>query len=148
MDTCLKLKEFLDHSTKQCHYFYLVKKCGHLNCKTCLLPCLPWQTFQKLHDLLDPISDYHNEDHYKSFSYVFGKVTTEEHHPSGKLTKKKKKLDRIPFNPLKQHSMNTNLIIECTKCNKPHIVYAQKKISARCVQAFKRVTHDLLFVLI
>ena len=44
--------------------------------------------------------------------------------------------------------MNTNLIIECTKCNKPHIVYAQKKISTGCVQAFKRVTHDLLFVLI
>ena len=25
LDKCAKLKEFLDHSTKQCHYFYSVK---------------------------------------------------------------------------------------------------------------------------
>ena len=45
LDKCLKLKEFLVHSTKQRHYFYSIKKCGDLNCKTCLLLRLPLQTF-------------------------------------------------------------------------------------------------------
>ena len=144
LDKRLNLKEFLDHSTKQRHYFYSVKKCGDLNCKTCLLPCLPLQTFQKLHHLPDPMPDERNESNYKSFSDVFGNVTTEEHRHSKKLAKKIPL--GIPFNPSKRHAMNANLNIECTKCNKPRIVYAQKKISAGRVRAFKRVTHDLLFV--
>ena len=45
LDKCLNLKEFLVHSTKQRHYFYSIKKCGDLNCKTCLLLRLPLQTF-------------------------------------------------------------------------------------------------------
>ena len=40
LDKRLNLKVFLDHSTKQRHYFYSVKKCCDLNCKTCLLPYL------------------------------------------------------------------------------------------------------------
>ena len=80
-DKRLKLKEFLDHSTKQRHYFYSIKKCGDSNCKTCLPPRLPLQTFQKLHHLPDPMPDERNEGHYKTFSDVFGKVTTEEHRP-------------------------------------------------------------------
>ena len=60
--------------------------------------------------------------------------------------KQKKKSHRIPFNPSKQHAINTNLIIECTECNKPRTVCAQKTISAGRVRTFKRVTHDLLFV--
>ena len=40
LDKRLNLKVFLNHSTKQRHYFYSVKKCCDLNCKTCLLPCL------------------------------------------------------------------------------------------------------------
>ena len=87
LDKRSKLKEFLDHSTKKPHY-YSVKKYGDLNCKTCLPPCLPLQTFQKLHHLDDPIPDERNVGHYNCFSDVFGKMTTEEHGPSKKLTKK------------------------------------------------------------
>ena len=68
--------------------------------------------------------DEGNEGHYKGFPDVFGKVTT-EHRLSKKLAKKNS--HRIAFNPSKQQAMNTNLIIECTECNKPRIVYAQKK---------------------
>ena len=66
------------------------------------------------------------------------------HRPSKKLAKKN--LHGISFNPSKQHAMNTNLIIKCTECNKLRIVYAQKKMSARQVQAFKWVAHYLLFI--
>ena len=77
----------------------------------------------------------------KVFQTFWGKVTTEEHRPSRKLANKNS--HGIPFNPSKQHAMNTSLIIKCTKCNKPRIVYVQKKISIERVQAFKRVTYDL-----
>ena len=42
--------------------------------------------------------------------------------------------------------MNTNLTTECTKCNKPCLVFAKKKISARRLETFKRVNHDFLFL--
>ena len=80
----------------------------------------------------------------KNFQVFFGKVTTEEHCPSKKLGNKNS--HGVPFNPSKQHALNTNLIIECTKCNKPRIVYAKKKISTGRVRVFKRVTYDLLLV--
>ena len=86
-------------------------------------------------------ADERNEGHCKSFSDFLGKVTTEEHRPSKKLANKNS--HGVPFNPSKQHAMNTNLIIEC---NKPRIVYAQKKISTGRVRVFKRVTYDLLLV--
>lgn len=75
-------------STKQSHYFHSVIKCGYLNCKTCLPPCLPLQTFQKLHYLPNPMTGECKEGHYKKFSDVFGKVTTAEYCPSKKLAKK------------------------------------------------------------
>ena len=134
----------MDQSTKQRNYFYSIKKCGDLNCNTCLPLHLSLKAFQKLHHLPNPIPGECNECQYKSFSDVFGKMTTKEHHLS--ITFAKKKLHRIPFNPLKQIAMNANLIIECTECNKLCIVYTQKKISTGHVPAFKRVTHDLLFV--
>ena len=83
-DKCLKLKEFLDHSTKQHHYFYSIKKCGNLKYKTCLPPHLPLQTFQKLHHLPDPMLI----SAMKAITKVFGKVTTVEHRPSKKVSQK------------------------------------------------------------
>ena len=71
-------------------------------------------------------------------------MTTEEHSPSKKLANKNS--DGVPFNLSKQYAMNTNLTIEYTECNKPRIVYAQKKISTGRVRVFKRVTYDLLLV--
>ena len=55
------------------------------------------------------MTDEFNKGDYKSFSDVFGKVTAEEHRPSKMLPKKYS--HGIPFNPLKQYAMNTNLII-------------------------------------
>ena len=88
--------------------------------------------------------DERNEGHYKSFSDVFGEVTTEEHRPSRKLAKKTS--HGIPFNPSKQHTINTNLITECTECKKFVLSMRRKKISAGNVRASKRVIYDLLYV--
>ena len=80
-----------------------------------------------------------NEGHYKFFKYFW----ESDHRRTSHFKKvSQKNSHRIPFNPSKQHAMNTNLIIECTECNKACVVYAQ---SGR-VRAFKRVTHDLSFV--
>ena len=65
--------------------------------------------------------DGRNEGHYKSFSDVFRKVTTGEHHPSKKLAKKNS--HGIPFNPSKQHAMNTN------ESNKSRQTTSNKSIS-------------------
>ena len=70
LDRHPKLKEFLDHSSKQRRYFYSVN---------CLPLHQPLQTLQKLYHLPDTMPDECNKGHYKHFSNFFGKVTTEEH---------------------------------------------------------------------
>ena len=45
LDKRLKLKIFLDHSTKQRNYFHSFKKYDNLNYKTCQPPRLPLKTF-------------------------------------------------------------------------------------------------------
>ena len=45
LDKRLRLKIFLDHSTKQRNYFHSFKKYDNLNYKTCQPPRLPLKTF-------------------------------------------------------------------------------------------------------
>ena len=79
-----------------------------------------------LKHLPDPMpSD--DSKHYKAFHEVIGTETDEFHMPSLKITKSRK--HNIRSNPLQQHALNTQLVIKCNKCDKPRIVFAQKKLT-------------------
>ena len=94
--------------------------------------------------LPDPVPDEQNEGHYKPFNQVFGTETSEKYLPSKTLAAKK--THGIPFSPSKQHASNTNIVIMCTECQKPRLVYAQKKVSPPVATKFKRLISDLLFI--
>ena len=51
----------------------------------------------------------------------------------------------ITFIPLLQHAKNTGLTVKCTECNKPRLVYSQKKISVSLPRKFKLATDKLWF---
>ena len=126
LDKCAKLKWFLDHSTKQCHYFY--SAAYHLT-----YLCKPFKnsTIYPIQCLMSTMNAI------TKFSRCFWESDLRRTSPTKTLAKKNSL--GIPFNPSKQHAMNSNLIIESTKCNKLHIIYVQKKISVMCVRAFKKV---------
>ena len=65
--------------------------------------------------------------HYKPYDEVWGTVTYENHMPSLKTSKNMK--HNIPFNPLQQHALYTRLVIKCSECDKPRVIYAQKTIT-------------------
>ena len=106
-------------------HLFSAKKCGNKDCLTCAPPCLANDDFMRLKHLPDPMpSD--NSKHYKAFNKVIGTETDESHMPSLKTTKSRKHY--VPFNPLQQHAFNTRLVIECSKCDKPRIVFAKKNL--------------------
>ena len=66
-----------------------------------------------------------NNQHYKKFSEDFGTQTTEDARPSPKSSKDHG--NKIQFNPVKQHSSNTGLTIDCMECSKLQLVHTTKK---------------------
>ena len=141
---CPLLKAYLDHCCKQRNYFFSIKKCGTIGCTTCAPIRLPRDVFDRLSHLPDPIPDENNEGHYKKFESVFGMPTTEEHMPSKKTATRQS--HGIPFQPHKQHALNTNLTIVCVYCHKPRLAYSKNKISRNIFTKFKRETSELQFV--
>ena len=59
------------------------------------------------------------DHHYKELSEVFGTETDESARPSLKTGKDRSA--KMPFNVVKQHATNTNLLLECAECNKPRL---------------------------
>ena len=53
-----------------------------------------------------------NDDHYKAFSDVFGKDTTENHRPSFKKKPGGTKRNALPFYSCVQHAKNAKLMVQ------------------------------------
>ena len=137
-----KLNTLFKHSTKQRTYFFSIKKCGESNCSSCKKPRLSTDVFQQISHLPDPVPDEDNPGHYKKFADLYGQDTTEEFKPSKRTSNRN---HTIPFNPLKQHALNTNITLECTEYGKHRVVYSQKKVSPRLCKNLKSVFSELFF---
>ena len=77
----------------------------------CTPPRLSEEIFKQLKPLPDPTPGIDN--HYLSFSHVFGQNTSEEHRPSLNLKKPKKTL---PFSASIQHVKNVDMMMFCEEC--------------------------------
>ena len=131
------MQEFMEHCCKARHYYFSIKKCGEPTCTICRpLRCSP-EDFEQLHYLPDPVP---GEDlHYKSFEELYGMQTTEDHRPSFKSTKAKKK-DKLtttkvkhsmPFCPSAVRAKNVGVIVNCVECEKPRLLFSAKKLSVK-----------------
>jgi hypothetical protein len=91
--------------------------------------------FNELKRLPNPIPG--PDKHYMSFSEVYKTETTEEYCPSLQKRKsrnmpnniEKKGGNGMDFSPTAQFAKNVRTVVKCTECNKPHVLYAHRKIS-------------------
>ena len=111
---------------------------------SCEAPRLPPDVFTTLHHLPDPEPSEINEGHYKTFDEIYRTETSEKYLPSKNITSKKS--PGIPFNALKQHANNTQIVIKCYYCNKPRLIFSKSKVSPNITLKFKRETSDLFYV--
>ena len=130
----------MQHCCREQIYFFSAKKCGNKDCLTCGPPRLANDNFMHLKHLPDPMPSG-NSKHYKEFDEVTGTETHESHMLSLKTSKNR--MHNILFNPLQQHALNTRLVIECSKYDKPRIVFAQKELTPQEIKSFKCITSSL-----
>ena len=84
------LVNFLYHCCRQRHYFFEIKKCGESSCTICKPVRLPDDIFRGFMHLPDPTPC--SDGHYKPFTEIFGKETSENHRPSLQKKPKKRRL--------------------------------------------------------
>lgn len=131
------MQEFLEHCCKSRHYFFSIKKCGESTCTICRPIRCPTEVFEQLHHLPDPVP---GEDlHYISFEKLYGTPTTEDHRPSFKDAKAKKK-DKVtiakvkhsmPFCPSAVRAKNVGVVVNCVECEKPRLLFSARKLSEK-----------------
>ena len=83
----------------------------------------PKKSLLVLKVLPDPIPG--SDNHYLSFSQIFGKNTTEEHRPSLNTKKQKKTL---PFSASVQHVKNVDMMVLCEECDMWRLFYYKTKL--------------------
>ncbi|XP_065883057.1 uncharacterized protein [Dysidea avara] len=119
------LSQFFSHCCRERHYYFEIKKCGKDECHICRPVRLASSVFQNIHHFPDPVPA--DNDHYKSFSDIYGHNTTEEHRPS--LKKRSSKEKTLPFHGKLQHVKNANLMLECEECGMWRLIYAKTKLT-------------------
>ena len=78
---------------------------------------------KELHHIPDPMPE--NSLHYKSFTDLYGALTTEQHRPT--LQNKSTGLSHgIPFSP---NAQTARELIFCSECLKPRVIYSQRKLT-------------------
>ena len=140
-----KLKDFLDHCTRERHYFISIKKCGDLQWNVCLLPLIPKLTFDQTHQLPDPTPGSSSRGYCRKLSSIYAKETTEDHRPP-KSTTSNSKSHGATFFPSKQYATTTNFYLVYTECEKWKIVFMQRSMSAGRILAFKKAVWVLYCV--
>ena len=125
-----KLQAFFHTHCVRRRYMFSVKKCGDLSCSVCQPPRLPFDVFQSLHHIPDPVP---SGDRYKPFDSLFGTTTSEEHRPSSKDNTSVKS-HGMPFSPTAQYAKNVGTVIQCSECCKWRLIYAKfaLKKSQKC----------------
>ncbi|GBB92620.1 hypothetical protein RclHR1_20330001 [Rhizophagus clarus] len=115
------LQKFFEHYCTARHYSFTIKKCSKPACTICHPPRCSPEDFEQLHLL--PDSEPGENMYYKSFEELYSKETTENHRPSLKNTKSKKKdktkstktKHTMPFCPSAVRAKNVGIIVHCVE---------------------------------
>ncbi|VDI43104.1 Hypothetical predicted protein [Mytilus galloprovincialis] len=113
---------FLNDHCKIAQYIFS----GKTSCHVCKKPRLSNEMFERLYHLPDP--EPLNCDKYKSFDqlHVYGKPTSEKYRPS--LVGKPSSEHGLPFSPSSQYAKNVEMVVLCSDCDKPRVLYSKKVV--------------------
>jgi hypothetical protein len=120
------VSKFIAHCCQASMYSFDVLKCGHESCTICRPIRLPKAIFDQLHHMPHP--NIREDNHYLPFSEVFGSETTEQC-PS-LTSKKSKSKNTLPFYGCLQHVKNSNIVIQCSECEKWRLVFSKFKLKS------------------
>ena len=107
------LQAFFDHCCQIRHYSFCIKKCGSSECEICKPVRKDGECFRSIHFLPDPVMG--SDDHYISFSDVYGMNTSENEHPS---LVQRRKIKTLTYSPTEQHACNAGVLLQCDECDK------------------------------
>ena len=93
--------------------------------------------YDQLHHVPDPTP---NGEHYKPFEEIYGTETSEKHLPS--LKAKAKESHGMPFSPSAQ---TARLLVLCTECLKPRVLYSKQKLIFNEEEAVQRSIESILY---
>ena len=141
LDNVPILSRFLDHCTRQRHYFFEIKKCNQSTCGLCRAVRLPQEVFNQLKPFPDPMPG--SDEHYLPFDDAYGSDTSEKHRPS--VSKKSSKQRSLPFHGKLQHVKNANLMIECDECGMWRLVYSLRKLNPSQRSALEKCLSGMSF---
>ena len=102
---------------------------------------LPPEIFSQIHHLPDPTPA--SDGHYNPFSDVYGKTTTEAHHPS--LAKRTGITKSLPFVASVQYVRNVTLMIQCEECSMWRLLYSPRKLSPTAWQKLLTILDYYMF---
>ena len=119
---------FLTSNCSSSHYVFQTKRCGKDACSFCSRHpiCLPPSEFEKFKFVPLPFLNL-AKDHYKSYSELYGQLTSEADRPSSVVTSDAKAAD-IENKKLLIASKVCGVIV-CVECTKPRCVYAASTLS-------------------
>ena len=140
------LVEFMKTHCKATCYSFQVKKCSLEECFYCTViqpPRLSPEIFSKLCFLPDPMLDA-SKEHFRSFSEVYGKETSEKDRPSLNTDKLSSETDVINKSLLVGQKIRG--VIHCTICKKPRCVYANTFLSNGQTTHVQRIRDEEIFV--
>ena len=135
---CTSALQFISHCCRCSHYSFDILKCGNSSCTLCKTVRLPINTFEKLKHLPHPVP--REDNHYASFSEVFGTSTSEEHRPSLKI--KPKKRNTLPFYASVQHVKNVELMVECEECGLWRLLYSKYMLKKEARLRLERILEE------
>ena len=133
---------FLDHCTRQHHYFFEIKKCGENSCGVCKQIRLPREVFEKIKPFPDPMPG--KDEHYLSLAELYGTDTTEEYRPSA--MKKSSKQRSLPFQGKLQHVKNANMVVECDECGMWRLLYSLRKVNQTQYTSLERALNGMIVI--
>ena len=130
---------FVDTHCKVRHYMFSVKKCGLSTCGICKPPRLPADKFEALSHLPDPMPG--DGERFKSFDEVYNTQTTENFRPS--LKKGNISDAGMPFSPSSQYGKNVNMVVICSQCEKPRVLYCKTVVRNNARVELQQTLADL-----
>ena len=138
-----QIMEFIDHCCQCSHYTFDILECGKESCTICRPVCLPLNIFKTLHHIPHPTPG--DDEHYLSFSEVFGTTTTEEHRPSYTSKKTPRVKRKLSYYASKQHVKNSQLMVQCSECELWRIIFSKYKLKDHQISYLRDVLDDFTY---
>ena len=84
-------------------------------------------------------------DENNTTNYVQGSDPKEQYMPS-KLEDPSKRNHGVPFPPTPQTVSNVGVLITCSQCRKPRLIYSKYKLSGNQITSLKRLLNNFMYV--